>query len=211
MKIALVGIAGKIGSQIALEAKKRGHVITGISRRAAPATGELAALCIVTADIFDQHALATAAKDHDIPASAFGPSPDAIATVPEAARALAAAARTAGIKRVIVVGGAGSLQVSSGLQLVDTPGFPDMDKPYALAHREALAVLREAKDLDRTFFAPAAEIGPGEKKGRFRVDARNLIADASGHSRISYGDYADAFVSEIAAGRNLNEIATAAH
>lgn len=173
MKIALVGITGKIGSQIALEAKKRGHVVTGISRRAAPVLGELASLSIVIADILDQRALAAAVKGHDILASAFGPSPDAISTLPEAARALMAAARAASIKRVIVVGGAGSLEVSPGVQLVDKAGFPDMYKPYALAHREALAVLREAKDLDWTFFAPAAEIGPGEKKSRFRVGAQS--------------------------------------
>ena len=207
MKIALVGITGKIGSQIALEARKRGHAVTGISRREEPSSGFL----IVTADIFDQRALAAAAKGHDILASAFGPSPDAISTLPEATRALVAAARAAGIKRVIVVGGAGSLEVSPGVQLVDTPGFPGMYKPYALAHREALTVLREAKDLDWTFFAPAAEIGPGEKKGNFRVGSRTLIADASGHSQISYGDYADAFVTEIETGCYLKEIATAAY
>jgi uncharacterized protein len=211
MKIALVGITGKIGSQIALEAKKRGHAVTGISRRAAPISGELASFPIVTADIFDHRALAAAAKGHDVLASAFGPSPETISTLPEAARALVAAARAAGIKRVIVVGGAGSLEVSPGVQLVDTPGFPDMYKPYALAHREALAVLRAAKDLDWTFFAPAAEIGPGEKKGNFRVGARNLITSASGRSQISYADYADAFISEIEAGRYLKEIATAAY
>jgi uncharacterized protein len=211
MKIALVGITGKIGSQIALEAKKRGHAVTGISHRAAVTSGDLASFHIVVADIFDHHALTTAAKGHDVLASAFGPSPDAISTLPDAARALVAAARAAGIKRLIVVGGAGSLEVSPGVQLVDTPGFPDVYKPYALAHREALGVLREAKDLDWTFFAPAAEIGPGEKKGKFRVGARNLIANESGHSQISYADYADAFVSEIETGRYLKEIATAAY
>lgn len=163
------------------------------------------------ADLFDQRAMAAAAQGHAVLASAFGPSPDAISTLPVAARALVAAARVAGIKRVIVVGGAGSLEVSPGVQLVDTPGFPDMYKPYALAHCEALAVLRAAKDLDWTFFAPAAEIGPGDKTGKFRVGASNLIVDASGRSRISYGDYADAFVTEIETGRYLKEIATAAY
>lgn len=71
--------------------------------------------------------------------------------------------------------------------------------------------MREAKDLDWTFFAPAAEIGPGEKKGRFRVGARKLIADASGHRQISHGDCADAFASEIEAGHYLKEITTAVY
>ena len=77
MKIALVGITGKIGSQTALAAKKRSHVVTGISRHAVPGSGELASFRIVTADIFDQRAVAAAAKGHAILASAFGPSPDA--------------------------------------------------------------------------------------------------------------------------------------
>jgi uncharacterized protein len=105
MKIALVGITGKIGSQIALEAKERGHAVTGISRRTASTSSELASFPILTADIFDHRALAAAAKGHDVLVSAFGPSPDAIATVPEAARALVAVARAAGIKRVIVASG----------------------------------------------------------------------------------------------------------
>jgi len=200
MKIALVGIAGKIRSQIAPGAKKRGHDVTGISRRAAPSSGELASFHIVTADILDQRALAIASRGHDILASAFDSSPDANSTLPEAARSQVAAARDANIKRVIFVGGVGSLEMS-----------PDMYKPYALAHREALAVLRVAKDLDSTYFAPAAEIGPGKKKNRFRVGARNLIVDTSGRSQISYGDYADAFVSEIEAGRYLKEVPTAAY
>jgi len=211
MKIALIGITGKIGQHIAQEAHRRGHQITGIARRDVQLEGELASTPIVVADITDASALAQAIRGHDVLVSAFGPAPDAIGSLQTVTTALVAAARTAGIKRVLVVGGAGSLEVAPGLQLVDTPTFPDMYKPYALAHRDALGLLRHADDLAWTFYAPAAEIGPGERKGAVRVGARTLIADSEGHSRISYPDYADAFVDEIENGAYIREIATAAY
>ncbi len=98
----------------------------------------------------------------------------------------------------MVVGGAGSLEVAPGVQLVDTPTFPEAYKPYALAHREAFNRLQVVDDLDWTFFSPA-EIGPGEERGHYRVQPRAFLADASGHSRISYADYGAAFVAELEA------------
>ena len=107
-----------------------------------------------------------------------------------------------------MVGGAGSLEVAPDVQLVDTPDFPEVYKAYAIAHRKALAVFQEAGDLDWTFFAPAAAIGPGPTTGKFRIGVRNLIADSQGNSAISYGDYADAFVTEIESGKHPKEILT---
>jgi putative NADH-flavin reductase len=111
----------------------------------------------------------------------------------------------------VVVGGAGSLEVAPGVQLVDTPDFPAPYKPYALAHREALAVFKAADDLAWTFFSSTAEIGPGEQRGVFRTGDRTLIVGANGHSEISNPDYADAFVSEIEQPRFIQQIATAAY
>jgi hypothetical protein len=88
---------------------------------------------------------------------------------------------------------------SPGVQLVDTPTFPEAYKPYALAHREAFNRLQAVDDLDWTFFSPAAEIGPGEERGQYRVQPKAFLADASGHSRISYADYGAAFVAELEA------------
>ncbi|HTD03257.1 NAD(P)-dependent oxidoreductase, partial [Undibacterium sp.] len=105
----------------------------------------------------------------------------------------------------------GSLLVAPGLQLVDAPGFPDMYKPYAIAHRDALEIFRQAADIDWTFFAPAAEIGPGDKLGSFRVGTDNLIKDAAGHSKISYADYADAFVAELESAAHPKQVLTAAY
>ncbi|MES2104048.1 MAG: NAD(P)H-binding protein [Pseudomonadota bacterium] len=211
MKIALIGATGNIGSQIAQQALQRGHAVTAITRRTGALPAALAGAQAVVADSFDSAALTAAIRGHDVLASAFGPGPDSADLVVKQAGVLIAAARAAGIKRVIVVGGAGSLFVAPGVQLVDAPGFPDMYRPYAIAHRNALAVLREASDIDWTFFAPAAEIGPGDKLGTFRVGTDKLISDAAGNSKISYADYADAFVTEIESAAHPRQVMTAAY
>ena len=165
----------------------------------------------VKGDMFDQAAMASAVAGHDVIASAFAPPQDAPNTVVQATRALIAIARAAGVKRVVAVGGAGSLEVAPGVQLVDTEGFPALYKSVALAHREALGVYRTVSDLDWTFFAPAALIAPGEKRGNFRTGTDTLIVDAQGKSTISAEDYAVAFVDEIEAGRFPRQIATVAY
>lgn len=211
MKIALVAATGKIGRQIAQQAIGRGHEVTAIVRRDTDLPPELAGARLVIAPLDDRDALVAAIRGNDVLASAYGPAPGDYASIGKVADALVAAARDAGIRRLVVVGGAGSLEVAPGLQLVDAPDFPEAYKPYALAHREALMRLRAADDLDWTFYSPAAEIGPGEKRGGFRTQARALLANAEGKSEIGYADYADAFVDEIEQSRYLQQIVTAAY
>ncbi|WP_035054091.1 NAD(P)-dependent oxidoreductase [Andreprevotia chitinilytica] len=211
MKIALVAATGNIGSHIAQQALKRGHEVTAIVRSNKPLPDNLHGVRPVLASLDDQAALVEAIRGHDVLASAFGPGSADASAVVDAAKALVAAARAAGVRRLVVVGGAGSLEVAPGLQLVDAPNFPPQYKAYALAHRDALAVLKAADDLDWTFFAPAAEIGPGEQRGTFRTGANSLISSADGHSQISYGDYADAFVAEIEQPKFVKQIATVAY
>lgn len=210
MKIAMIGATGNIGIQIAQQAAQHDHQVTAISRRAS-LPPELSGLQVVQADVMDVPALAAAIRGHEVLISAYGPGPESAATIPLVTQALVAAARAAGVKRLIVVGGAGSLLVAPGLQLVDTPNFPEMYKSYALAHREALAVLQAAPDLEWTFFAPAAMIGPGERQGQFRMGVDHLISDAAGNSKISYSDYADAFVSELESAAHVRQVLTVAY
>ncbi|MFZ6646740.1 NAD(P)-dependent oxidoreductase [Undibacterium sp. TJN25] len=211
MKIALIGATGNIGSEIAQQAVQRGHTVTAVTRRTSGLPPALAGVDAVVADSFDTAALTAAIRGHDVLASAFGPGPDSADLVIKQAEVLIAAARAAGVKRVVMVGGAGSLLVAPGVQLVDAPGFPDMYRPYAIAHRNALAVLRAATDIDWTFFAPAAEIGPGDKLGQFRVGRDSLISDAAGNSKISYADYGDAFVTELETAAHRQQVVTAAY
>ncbi|HVW51661.1 MAG TPA: NAD(P)H-binding protein [Trinickia sp.] len=210
LKIALFGATGMIGSRIAARALARGHEVTALVRQVRPIEG-LPALRVVAADLFDTAASAQQVKGLDVIASAYGPAREDASKVADATRALISVAREAGVKRLVAVGGAGSLEVAPGKQLVDTDGFPAAYKAVALAHREGLSIYRTATDLDWTFFAPAAIIAPGVETGAFRTGADALIVDANGESKISAEDYAIAFVDEIEAGRFVRRIATVAY
>ena len=212
MKIALVGATGNIGRQITRHALANGHQVTAIVRSRKDLPDELQGAALAVAALDDSAALAAVIAGHDVLASAYGPRPgDDIGQITVVAGQLLAAARAAAVPRLVVVGGAGSLEIATGVQLVDTPDFPAAYKPFALAARDALEQLRTADDIDWTFFSPAAEIGPGEERGHYRVQARTFLADAQGHSRISYADYGAAFVAELENHAYPREIITAAY
>ena len=101
------------------------------------------------------------------------------------------------MRRLLVVGGAGSLEVSPGLTLVNTPDFPVEYKPETLAGVEFLNVLRGEKELDWTFLSPPYFFAPGERTGKFRLDKDKLLVAADGQSRISTEDFAIALVDEL--------------
>jgi uncharacterized protein len=207
LKIALFGATGMIGSRIAAEALARGHDVTALVRQPRAIEGA-PTLTVLAGDLFDTAASAEKVRGFDVIASAYGPAREDAAKVIEATQALVALARAAGVKRLVAVGGAGSLEVAPGKQLVDSEGFPAAYKAVALAHREALSFYRTATDIDWTFFAPAALIAPGAKTGQFRTGADTLIVDANGESKISAEDYAIAFVDEIENARFVRRIAT---
>jgi putative NADH-flavin reductase len=207
LKIALFGATGMIGSRIAAQALARGHDVTALARQPRAIEGA-STLTVLAGDLFDTAASADKVKGFDVIASAYGPAREDAAKVIEATHALVALARAAGVKRLVAVGGAGSLEVAPGKQLVDTEGFPPAYKAVALAHREALSFYRTVTDIDWTFFAPAALIAPGAKTGQFRTGADTLIVDANGESKISAEDYAIAFVDEIENARFVRRIAT---
>ncbi len=211
MQIALIGATGNIGQEIAKEILAKQHALTVLTRPDKTLPEAFAGLPQRAVDLLNSAALAEAIKGHDVLASAFAPTQANPGQLSDVTRSLIAATRTAGVKRLVVIGGAGSLEVAPGVQLVDTPQFPAAYKQIALAHRAAFDILREVNDLDWTFFAPAAMIGPGEKKGGYRVGADSLIANAKGESAISYPDYAEAFVGELEQGAHRKSIITVAY
>lgn len=197
-QVALLGITGRAGSRIATELLQRGHTVTGIARDASKATAQ-PGLTLQSADATRVDALVPLLRGHDVLVSAtrFDGGSDA--------GTLIAAARQAGVQRLVVVGGAGSLEIAPGQALVDTPQFPAAYKPEALAGRAFLQVLRAEPALDWTFLSPSALFEPGERTGQFRLGGDQLLADAAGHSRISMEDYAIALVDEIEVPRHARQ------
>ncbi|CAB3699765.1 NAD(P)-dependent oxidoreductase [Paraburkholderia phenoliruptrix] len=211
LKIALFGATGMIGSRIAAEAARRGHQVTALARNPERVPAGVPNLKAAQADVLDAASVGAAVRGHDVAASAYAPPHGDVGALAKATHALVEGVRAAGLKRLVVVGGAGSLEVAPGKQLVDSDGFPDAYKAVALAHRDALGDYRGVADLDWTFFSPAALIAPGERTGKFRTGTNSLIADAEGNSRISAEDYAIAFVDELEQGRFIRQIATVAY
>jgi len=107
------------------------------------------------------------------------------------------AVKASGVPRLLVVGGAASLEVAPGLAMLDTPDFPDFIKPEASPARDALNRLRQEQELDWTFLSPSVFFGPGERTGKFRLGTDQLLTADDGKSHISYEDYAIALLDEI--------------
>jgi uncharacterized protein len=196
MKIALFG-RGMIGSRIAREALARGHQVTLVARTPGKSGLHHEHLREVSGDAGDAASVAAAVKGHDAVVSAVGFGTGDQTGLLQSTEALLQGVRQSGVKRLLVVGGAGSLEVKPGLQLVDTPSFPEAYKAPALAHREVLARYRKETALDWTYLSPAALITPGERTGKFRLGGDELVVDAKGESRISAEDYAVALVDEL--------------
>ncbi|HEY4327921.1 MAG TPA: NAD(P)-dependent oxidoreductase [Mucilaginibacter sp.] len=206
MKIAVFGAGGRIGSRIVNEALDRGHEVTAIVRHPEQYTGEKPHLRVAKGDLFKTQDVEASTFNHDVVVCAYNythgalPSTFAEITVP-----LLNGMKQADVKRLIVVGGAGSLEVSPGVQLVDIPTFPPDYRDAALAHREALKIYQREKDIEWTYLSPAAEIAPGERTGNFRTGTNQLIVDAQGKSFITMEDFAVAVLDEIETPKHIRE------
>lgn len=198
MKIALFGASGMVGQRVAREALKRGHHVTAIVRDATYLSISHPNLDVAIADASDPASVARIAVGHDIVISALGPSHSAPpSSFVDLTRALLEGIRRSGVRRLIAVGGAGSLEVRPGVILMDTPEFPADLKGIARAHNEALACYREVTDLDWTNISPAAVIEPGQRTGNYRTGTEQLVTDAQGESRISAEDFTIAILDEV--------------
>ena len=189
MKIAIIGATGNIGTKVVNEALERGHNVTGIARHVEK-LDDRNGLSKVSCDLADEKQLADGIRGVDAVIVSVRHDLCDIDHVYNACR-------QAGVKRVLVVGGAASLEVSPGVMLIDTPGFPDEIKIQATPAVESLKRIREISDLDWTFVSPSIVIVPGERTGKFRLAGDELLKDAKGDSRISQEDFAVALIDEV--------------
>jgi hypothetical protein len=194
MKVVLFGASGMIGSRILEELLSRGHQVTAVVRNPEKVTAKGAT--VVKGDVTDAASVAAAAKGAEAAISAYAPPQDQPEKLLAATGSVLEGLKATGVGRLIAVSGAGSLEVAPGVQLVDTPSFPAAWKPIALAHREALSILK-GSSLEWSALSPAALIGPGERTGKFRLGDTALVVDEKGDSRISAEDYAVALVDEL--------------
>ena len=203
MKIALIGATGFVGTAVLTELLQRNHQVTALARH----PGKLAAqpgLSIAVADAYDAKVVAAAVRSHDAVVSAFNPGwndPNLYDNFLRGSTAIERGVEASGVKRLLVVGGAGSLFVAPGIQLVDTPEFashvPANIVPGAKAARDALVTLRKNTQLEWTFLSPPAMLAPGERTGTYRVGGEELLMSGDQPAGISVADLAVAIADEI--------------
>lgn len=196
MKIALIGASGNVGQRVTAEAAARGHEVIAIARKvdsikAAPGVTPVAA------DLTEETQILDAVSGADVIVLSVRFQDLDFETV------LATLKKTA--KRVLIVGGAASLEVAPGVQLIDTESFPDFIKVEAEPARQALKRLQSDSALNWTFLSPAVFFGPGERTGSFRLGKDELLTAEDGKSHISYEDYAIALLDEIESPKHEGE------
>lgn len=212
MKIALIGATGFVGSALLTELISRGHKVTALARSPEKYSSQ-DRVSVVKADVLNSAEVANAVNGHDAVISAYNPGwgeADIYKLFLQGTRAVIEGTKQAGVKRLLVVGGAGSLYVAPGVQLVDTAEFPAAIKPGALAARDALNLIRDENTLDWTFVSPPALLAPGARSGKFRIGGDQLLMDGDKPAGISVADLAVAIVDEIESGLKLKQRFTVA-
>ena len=206
LKIAVIGGGGTIGQRIVREALDRGHHVTVVARDPARAAERHERLSIVQGDVLDSARVAELAAGQDVLVSAVGSArardPDSTLYL-KAAESLVGALRKLGPKapRLIVVGGAGSLQNEAGVMLLERLSPERL--PESLGQKAALDHYRAVSDVQWTYFSPAGRIEPGKRTGVFRLGGDRVVVDSKGESRISMEDYAVALIDEAERPQNV--------
>lgn len=199
--VLLIGATGFVGSAVLNELVSRGHKVTAVARNIEKiAKSEL--LDVVKEDVANVDAIAKLADGKDAIISAYNPgwtNPDIATLISENYPKILSAAKKSGVKRLLIVGGAGTLFCAPGLRVVDSGAIPEeiMGGVRPLGDFYLNTLMNE-NDIDWVFFSPAGVFDPqGKKTGNYRLGKDDLIVDAEGNSHISVQDYADAMVNEL--------------
>lgn len=215
MKTVLIGASGFVGASILNELLTRGHEVIAIVRHPGRISTVDNKLTVKEVDVFNMDVLAEAIKGADAVISAYNAgwtNPNLYSDFIAGSEAIQKAVKASGVKRLIVIGGAGSLE--NGNQLVDSPGFPADYKAGATAARDYLNTLKQEKELQWSVFSPAIEIHPGITTGRtgqYRLGKDSPVFDASGKSSLSVQDVAVVIVDELEQNRHPQQRFTAGY
>jgi uncharacterized protein len=201
INIVLIGASGFIGSTLLNEALTRGHKVKAIVRHPENIRVSHPFLTKEKGDVSDPQLVEKLCKGNDVVISAYNPgwkNPDIAAETLSVYPGILEGVKASGVKRLLIVGGAGSLFVKPGVRLMESGAIPEAYLPAAKALANFyLDVLTAEKDIDWVFFCPAGTIAPGKRTTRFRLGKDDLVRDSEGQSTISVEDYAVAMLDEV--------------
>lgn len=199
--VVLIGASGFVGTAILNELLNRGHKVTAIVRDPAKVTASNPNLKVVQADVTDTDVLIEASKGKDAVISAYNPgwkNPNIYEETLKNYPLIVDSVKKAGVERLLIVGGAGTLFYAPGKMVMDADDVPAKLLPGIKSLGEFyLNTLRKENDIDWIFLSPAANMTPGERTGKFRIGKDDLVVDVNGDSNISVEDYAVAMVDEL--------------
>lgn len=200
--VLLIGATGFVGSAILSELVARGHKVTAVARNTDKVLKNDNVTPVKT-DVANVDEIAKLAEGKDAIISAYNPGwakPDIKKLIETNYPNILEAAKKSGVKRLLIVGGAGTLFVKPGLRVVDSGAIPAaiMDGVRPLGDFY-LNTLTKENDIDWIFLSPAGTFDEkGERTGEFRLGKDDLIVDPkTGTSHISVQDYAVAMVDEL--------------
>lgn len=199
--VVLIGASGFVGTAILNELLNRDHKVTAIVRDPAKVTASNPNLKVVQADVTDTDVLIEASKGKDAVISAYNPgwkNPNIYEETLKNYPLIVDSVKKAGVERLLIVGGAGTLFYAPGKMVMDADDVPAKLLPGIKSLGEFyLNTLRKENDIDWIFLSPAANMTPGERTGKFRIGKDDLVIDVNGDSNISVEDYAVAMVDEL--------------
>ena len=216
MKFAVIGATGYVGNAVVQELAARGHDVTAFARN----TGKVFAAPNVRAVAADVTAAGFVEQlaGFDAVVSAFNPgwtNPDIGRDFRDGYAAILAAAKSAGVPYLLIVGGAGSLYIAPGVQVIDTPDFPKEIYDGANAARDLLTELRGRNDLNWAFISPPICLGADgghseDRTGKYRLGADDALMDGDAPAGISVADLAIAIADDVAQKAHLHQRFTVA-
>ncbi|WP_035351171.1 NAD(P)-dependent oxidoreductase [Edaphobacter aggregans] len=195
MNVVVYGATGNSGSEIVKELVRRGHKVTGVARHVEKLKDQ-PGVTAKTDHLSNVDAIAAVIKGADVVVSAYQPPADNTDALVDVTKRQIEAVKKAGGPRLVVVGGAGQLEVAPGVTVIKSGHLPQEYMPIALSHEKAAQVLK-GSDINWTYIAPAAFFIPGERTGKYRTGTNNLVMDGKGESKITFADYAIALVDEM--------------
>ena len=208
-KTALIGASGFVGDAILKELLFRGYEVEALVRNPENVKVQSPRLTVRKVDVADTKALAADLKGYETVISAYNPgwaNPDIYSLTLQNYPRIVEAAKEAGVRRLLIVGGAGTLFCAPGLRVVDSGAIPAEIMGGVRSLGEFyLDTLSKEKAIDWVFFSPAGSLEPGEASGVYRLGKDDLIVDSEGNSRITVGDYAKAMVDELESPRHHQE------
>ncbi|MEH6444714.1 MAG: NAD(P)H-binding protein [Oceanospirillaceae bacterium] len=197
MKITVLGATGNAGSRVVTEALSRGHEVTAVVRSAATKTLP-AGVKVITGDASKIADVTAFSTGQDVVISAIRPASgderDVIATT----RTLMDGLSKTGA-RLLVVGGASTLIVpgTGGKTVIEDANYlPISARHIGKASADQLEACLAESRVDWAYLSPAAQFSPGERTGKYRMGADELLVDAQGISKISMEDAAIALLDE---------------